>query len=74
MKGFTARLGGILMAGLAACAQAVPAPAAPAYAIAMHGEPKYPADFKHLDYVDPQAPKAAAPSSACLAPSTVSIR
>ncbi len=57
MKGFTARLGGILMAGLAACAQAVPAPAAPAYAIAMHGEPKYPADFKHLDYVDPQAPK-----------------
>ena len=26
-------------------------------AIAMHGEPKYPADFKHFDYVNPDAPK-----------------
>ena len=23
----------------------------------MHGKPKYPADFKHLDYVNPDAPK-----------------
>lgn len=27
------------------------------HAIAMHGEPKYPANFKHFDYVNPDAPK-----------------
>ncbi len=27
------------------------------HAIAMHGEPKYAADFAHLDYVNPEAPK-----------------
>ncbi len=27
------------------------------HAIAMHGEPKYPADFAHFDYVNPDAPK-----------------
>ena len=27
------------------------------HAIAIHGEPKYPADFTHLDYVNPDAPK-----------------
>lgn len=27
------------------------------HALAMHGAPKYPADFKHLDYVKPDAPK-----------------
>ena len=30
---------------------------APAPGIAMHGAPKYGADFKHLDYVNPDAPK-----------------
>ncbi|MCX4145461.1 extracellular solute-binding protein [Paraburkholderia madseniana] len=41
-----------LLAGLLAApeAQAV-------YAIAQYGEPKYPADFKHFDYVNPDAPK-----------------
>ena len=29
----------------------------PQHAIALHGSPKYPADFKHLDYVNPDAPK-----------------
>ncbi|WP_382424323.1 extracellular solute-binding protein [Fodinicurvata halophila] len=29
----------------------------PAHGIAMHGEPKYPADFEHFDYVNPDAPK-----------------
>ena len=29
----------------------------PAHALAMHGKPKYPADFKHFDYVNPSAPK-----------------
>ncbi|MFC0572336.1 extracellular solute-binding protein [Paraburkholderia solisilvae] len=28
-----------------------------AYAIAQYGEPKYPPDFKHFDYVNPDAPK-----------------
>ena len=32
-------------------------PANTATAIALHGEPKYPADFKHFAYVDPSAPK-----------------
>ena len=27
------------------------------YGIAMHGEPKYKADFTHLDYVNPNAPQ-----------------
>ena len=27
------------------------------HAIAMHGQPKYPADFEHFDYVQPDAPK-----------------
>ncbi len=29
----------------------------PRHAIALHGEPKYSADFKHLDFVNPDAPK-----------------
>ena len=28
-----------------------------AHGIAMHGSPKYPTEFKHLDYVNPAAPK-----------------
>ncbi|QEX15154.1 ABC transporter substrate-binding protein [Hypericibacter terrae] len=28
-----------------------------AHALAMHGEPKYGSDFKHFDYVNPDAPK-----------------
>lgn len=31
--------------------------AEPMHALAMHGEPKYSADFKRLDYVNPKAPK-----------------
>lgn len=27
------------------------------HALAMHGEPKYPADFTHIDYANPDAPK-----------------
>ena len=29
----------------------------PTTGVAMHGEPKYPADFTHFDYVNPNAPK-----------------
>src|SRR6201991_5060110 len=32
-------------------------PAFAAYAIAQYGQPKYPPDFKHFDYVNPDAPK-----------------
>lgn len=35
---------------------AAPAPA-PAHGIAMHGDLKYPADFHHFDYANPEAPK-----------------
>ena len=28
------------------------------HGLSLFGEPKYPADFKHFDYVDPQAPVA----------------
>jgi microcin C transport system substrate-binding protein len=40
------------MAGLLAASQAHAA-----HAIAQYGEPKYPAGFKHFDYVNPDAPK-----------------
>ncbi len=41
---------------------AAPPPAAaqsvtPVHGLAMHGAPKYPAGFKHFDYVNPNAPK-----------------
>lgn len=36
--------------------QNAPAPA-PVHAIALHGMPKYAADFTHVDYVNPDAPK-----------------
>lgn len=29
----------------------------PVHGMAMHGQPKYPANFSHFDYVNPQAPK-----------------
>ncbi|GJH28126.1 extracellular solute-binding protein [Caballeronia novacaledonica] len=32
-------------------------PAYAVHAIAQYGEPKYPADFKHFDYVNPDAPR-----------------
>ncbi|KIQ60041.1 extracellular solute-binding protein [Pseudomonas fluorescens] len=42
--------GGLLFAGLAC--------AAPQHALTLYNEPpKYPADFKHFDYVNPDAPK-----------------
>lgn len=41
-----------------AFAQEAAAPAVtPKHAIALHGEAKYPADFKNVDYVKPDAPK-----------------
>ena len=45
----------LLAAGLATLA--LPAHAEPVHAIAMHGEPALAADFTHLPYADPDAPK-----------------
>ncbi|WP_429302532.1 extracellular solute-binding protein [Paraburkholderia sp. GAS199] len=46
------------MCGAGGIAALLAAPQAQAvYAIAQYGEPKYPADFKHFDYVNPDAPK-----------------
>jgi microcin C transport system substrate-binding protein len=32
-------------------------PKGPQHGIELYGVPKYPADFKHFDYVNPDAPK-----------------
>ncbi|CAH2900146.1 MAG: ABC transporter, substrate-binding protein (cluster 5, nickel/peptides/opines) [uncultured Paraburkholderia sp.] len=47
----------LLCAALAAAGLFAAPQAHAAYAIAQYGEPKYPADFKHFDYVNPDAPK-----------------
>lgn len=46
-----------LAATLLLLATALSAHAQPKHGLAMHGEPKLPADFTHYSYVDPQAPK-----------------
>ena len=45
----------LMLVGACAVAAYAPVWAAPAYAL--WGQPKYPADFAHFDYVNPQAPK-----------------
>lgn len=60
-KQLIAVLAGIgLSAALAGPAAALGGTDGPAHAMAMHGEPKYPADFEHFDYVNPDAPKGGA--------------
>jgi microcin C transport system substrate-binding protein len=54
MKRLGLVLAGILIASL--CASAAPKVIS-TYALALHGTPKYPAGFKHFDYVNPDAPK-----------------
>lgn len=44
----------LLLSGLICC---VSQAALAAHAIALHGEPRYPASFQHFDYVDVQAPQ-----------------
>jgi peptide/nickel transport system substrate-binding protein len=46
-----------LALGAWTAAIARPAPAAESYAIAMHGAPALPADFSHMPYANPDAPK-----------------
>ncbi|MGH6661606.1 MAG: extracellular solute-binding protein [Rhodospirillales bacterium] len=48
---------GLVLALPPAPADAAEAKVTRAHGIAMHGDLKYPPDFKHLDYVDPNAPK-----------------
>lgn len=60
MKKFTSLL--LFLSFLSAPAWAespVPEPIAPqpVHAVALHGTPKYGPDFKHVDYVNPDAPK-----------------
>lgn len=52
-----ARSIGAAFLGLAMTVLASGGNAAPSHAIAMHGAPKYPADFAHFDYVNPNAPQ-----------------
>jgi microcin C transport system substrate-binding protein len=60
----TRNAAGLVFSALLAVAALIPIPAfaqdanvKPVGAIAMHGDPKYGPDFKHLDYVNPDAPK-----------------
>jgi microcin C transport system substrate-binding protein len=46
----------LLLLFLAAAAGAAPKTIV-SHALALHGQPKYPAGFKHFDYVNPNAPK-----------------
>ncbi len=50
-----ARIAGALF--VAILGLSAPASAEPQHALAMHGAPLYPADFKHFRYADPKAPK-----------------
>lgn len=53
LRSLLVQAGGLLLAGLACTLQA-----APQHAVTLYNEaPKYPADFKHFDYVNPDAPK-----------------
>jgi peptide/nickel transport system substrate-binding protein len=50
-------VGGALAFGIALATDAGKAWAKESYALAMHGEPALPADFAHMPYVNPDAPK-----------------
>lgn len=52
------RVGGLFLLGPLFLGMACSSQAAPQHAITLYNEaPKYPADFKHFDYVNPDAPK-----------------
>ena len=53
-----ARVWVVVVGALALCVFAMlPASAAPSYALAMQGEPALPADYDHMPYANPDAPK-----------------
>ncbi|HSY89435.1 MAG TPA: ABC transporter substrate-binding protein, partial [Verrucomicrobiae bacterium] len=47
----------VLIAFAAAPPAQADSPVKTVYSLSLLGEPKYPADFKHFDYVNPDAPK-----------------
>lgn len=51
------RIAAILFTALVVLAWTDPLMAQPRHGLAMHGAPKYGANFKHFDYVNPDAPK-----------------
>jgi len=53
MRAFLTAIAAAFLMSSSAAAEAVK----PVHAIAMHGKPKYGPDFKHFDYVNPDAPK-----------------
>ena len=55
--GISAFVGGIFTFGLIFTLGVNKVWAQPTYAIAMHGAPALPADFAHMPYVNPDAPK-----------------
>lgn len=57
MRAITAALAGIAALAAIGLHGAGAEATKPRHAIAMHGEPKYGPDFKHFDYVNPDAPK-----------------
>ncbi len=58
MSGSSRTAGVAALCGVLVTAGLFAAPSAHAvHAIAQYGEPKYPADFRHFDYVNPDAPK-----------------
>ncbi len=52
-----ARGAGLVVAAALATAAGAAEQVVPVHAIAMHGEPRYPAGFTHFSYVNPHAPK-----------------
>ena len=58
-RDFLARRGGALAAPLAAAAGSSPRrrPGTPLHGLSAFGDLKYPPDFAHFDYVNPDAPK-----------------
>ena len=48
---------GLALASVLSCIVTLPALSEPVHGISMHGEPALPADYKHLPYVNPDAPK-----------------
>ncbi len=57
MRAITAARAGIAALAAIGIHGAGAEPTKPRHAIAMLGEPKYGPDFKHFDYVNPDAPK-----------------
>lgn len=51
------RITAVLTAAVVLAAAQAAGAVDPVHGIAMHGEPKYPADFRHFEYVNPGAPK-----------------